>query len=305
MYPLAIVVLILFGLSQIRIFFFALKFSTKDSVVHDYKPTLKENRDWCPQASCNSTDVCHPCSRRFLLVLATGRSASTTLKNMLRNLPGVRMAGENDNALRKIKDMITALQPYIDDHRLTNLSSWQHNPIPSQAFACVAQQVVETIVPPLLDEAGHVLEDDSSTVLGFKTIRFLQYATREHDEPFVNFVKNMFPCSKIVVNIRSDTNAQVKSRVVAFNEVEENARKRLDEENDRLRTVAKLFGDMAIFIDSSKWTKDANEFNKVVDWLGFHESCRFKELLHFNANQSSAILGSSHFELSPSCKYVT
>ena len=70
------------------------------------------------------------------------------------------LAGENDNALRKINKMIKGLHSSIDA-RPANLSSWwQHNTIPSQPFACVAQQVVETIVPPLLDEAGHVLEDD-------------------------------------------------------------------------------------------------------------------------------------------------
>ena len=81
-----------------------------------------------------------PYSRIFLLVLATGRSAPTTLKNMLHNLLGVRMlAGENDNALRKINKMIQQGLHSSIDARPANLSSyWQHNPVPSQVFACVA-----------------------------------------------------------------------------------------------------------------------------------------------------------------------
>ena len=34
---------------------------------------------WCPSANCTNTDLCHPCQRRFLILIAMGRSASTTL----------------------------------------------------------------------------------------------------------------------------------------------------------------------------------------------------------------------------------
>ena len=73
--------------------------------------------------------------------------------------------------------------------------------------------------------------DSSTRILGCKTIRFVGNALQEHDESFVRFVQNMFPCFKIVVNIRSDTNAQVKSRSMASHEAEEHARKKMKEEN--------------------------------------------------------------------------
>jgi len=34
---------------------------------------------WCPEAICFDSVLCEPCRRRFLIVLTTGRAASTTL----------------------------------------------------------------------------------------------------------------------------------------------------------------------------------------------------------------------------------
>ena len=63
-------VLIFLGVSYIQIFS-AIKFvNNYDSVVFDSKPTFtKGNRDWCPQASCNSTDVC---ANRMLTAFPAG-----------------------------------------------------------------------------------------------------------------------------------------------------------------------------------------------------------------------------------------
>ena len=48
---------------------------------------------------------CDLCGQRWLFVLATGRSGSTTVLNMLNALPGVYMAGENMNVVGKLRQL--------------------------------------------------------------------------------------------------------------------------------------------------------------------------------------------------------
>lgn len=45
---------------------------------------------WCPLATCNNSPVCAPCNKRYLFIIATGRSGSTTLLKMFNSLPNVR-----------------------------------------------------------------------------------------------------------------------------------------------------------------------------------------------------------------------
>jgi hypothetical protein len=95
---------------------------------------------WCPGAVWHDSDVCHPCQRRFLIVIATGRSASTTLTHMLGSLPGVRMSGENYNMLGLIRNLFDTVQKHVHPE-VAMKDAWAHNPVPKGgAFACAAQR---------------------------------------------------------------------------------------------------------------------------------------------------------------------
>jgi hypothetical protein len=89
---------------------------------------------WCPKAVCLNSDLCRPCQeRRFLILLATARSASTTLDFMLDSLPGVRMSGENNDELKAIRDMMENVMlsvPFRYNNKNSVVGPWGHNPIP-------------------------------------------------------------------------------------------------------------------------------------------------------------------------------
>ena len=70
-------------------------------------PSSPLDRGWCPLAACRDSLLCHPCRRRFLIIITLGRTASTTLTWMMDLLPGVRMGGEN-KAIENIQKMINA-----------------------------------------------------------------------------------------------------------------------------------------------------------------------------------------------------
>jgi hypothetical protein len=58
----------------------------------DFQPFNETNphkTSWCPKASCHNSPICAPCNKRFLFILATGRSGSTSLLDMMNKLPNV------------------------------------------------------------------------------------------------------------------------------------------------------------------------------------------------------------------------
>jgi len=63
-------------------------------IIHEQKfepfnQTNPHQDSYCPKAVCNNSPLCQPCKKRFLFIVATGRSGSTTLLHMLNYLPNV------------------------------------------------------------------------------------------------------------------------------------------------------------------------------------------------------------------------
>ena len=80
-----------------------------------------------------------------MIILAEGRSGSTTLIDMLDRLPNIRMAGENNGELIKQLDAIDTLQMKgtTFEYDKPRGNAWKHNPIPKQSFACPVQHYFE------------------------------------------------------------------------------------------------------------------------------------------------------------------
>lgn len=252
---------------------------------------------WCPEASCLPSPMCHPCQRRFLIVITNGRSASTTLTWMLNLLPGLRMGGENNNALQNIMTMMEAttagpyeMQPGQDEE----YSAWYHNPVPDGALSCVSQKMIETIVPPTWINATHIDPYEADEIIGFKTIRLLRDNDIQDVPKIAEFLKAHFPCAKYLINYRSDFAQQAKSQVsslISYQEERANitaAISRISNEVKRLKKMAALLGNRAMVIDSAKWTEDVEELNKAVKWLGFDTTCAFPNLMELNTGRSTA-----------------
>jgi hypothetical protein len=269
------------------------------------------NTTWCPKAGCEQSELCFPCQRRFLIVLASGRSASTTLTWMLDSLPGIRMSGENNGTLLRIQDMIANVRDNeFFETQEGKKAAWGHNKVPEGGWACMGQHVIETINPPWLkktitDNLPRLVKDDSETILGFKNIRTISRRDKRDDPKTVDFIREIFPCSRIIINIRSDVEELAASQAKAFHKMNSNkATNVLREETNRLRQMAEMFGDQGLLIDSSEWTKNINVINEAVEWLGFSQECFFKELLEFNTKGRGYGAGRKSLTIDPKCKYL-
>ena len=295
---------------------------TKEKVSPVPKPTnLHHHQDglssqalntWCPTAQCQVTDLCHPCRRRYVVIVATGRSGSSTLQRMLESLPGIRMSGENNGMLTHFQHAVHATTASKEWHKgiLSHRHPWNHLDYPSSAFACVTQQMIETINPPPNVNGSHVdPQSDRETIVGFKTIRFPEERSKEGNDAHgtttsreratdrmfqaAQFLNETLPCSKIIVNIRSDTPLQAASMLKAFGKHETWLRESsldhvvnvMNSRNHDLMDLADWLGpNRARIMDSSQWTSNISLINELVSWMGFEDACHFDRLFEYNTN---------------------
>lgn len=227
--------------------------------------------------------------------------------HMLGQLPGVRMGGENKhNTLYSLAE----LWDYTWRGNEAQYDAFQHEHVLDSGFACPAQHVVEYMYPPPLSHRESKTFQDADTVIGFKTIRFLG---KRHGRGFasvqdaVALVKDLFPCTRVVVNIQSDTWRQAKSQQMWFETKGslKNISQKLEHLNQEYQQVARLFGPHAVLVDASEWSADGGiaKINKLVQWLGF-EDCRFEKLWHDNAEGSETDSSLRNVTLGPECRYV-
>mmetsp|Transcript_3762 Transcript_3762/g.4933 ORF Transcript_3762/g.4933 Transcript_3762/m.4933 type:complete len:389 (-) Transcript_3762:169-1335(-) len=267
-----------------------------------YEPfnTTNPHQQWCPNVSCQNSPLCAPCNRRYILILATARSASTTLTKMMNFLPNVRLAGENRNFLFIASNLINNFRggekgvtttPLLDQNFDRVDGAFEHNAIPPQAMSCPVQQALNTLNPPpqAIQQNDHIQsiqEYDSNTILGCKTIRFHKNTQEWTLEQATDFLKEAFPCSRIIVNIRSNVTSQLHSIEDTF----KNKKQQVKTENEIIKMnqylidVANMLGPkMAKVIDMAEWTQNVDILNDVVDWMGF-KNCKFHDVVHENQN---------------------
>lgn len=275
---------------------------------YNYQPfnTTNPHQDsWCPYANCQNSPLCTPCNRRYILILATGRSGSTTVLKMINYLPTVRLSGENRNFIGVASTLISNFQltdgnnlnsekgksvsPLLSQNFDREEGAYVHNAIPPQAMSCPIQQALNVLNPPpkLVQQNDHLLsiqEYDKDTIMGCKTIRFHKnnFTVKQASE----YLKEVFPCSKIIVNIRSNVEGQLESIQGTFTKATPNGKTTDDitKYNQWLIDVATYLGnDMAKVIDLSKWKDNVDVFNDVAHWLGFR-NCKFTSIVHENLN---------------------
>eukprot|EP00563_Minutocellus_polymorphus_P002132 CAMPEP_0181046750 /NCGR_PEP_ID=MMETSP1070-20121207/14512_1 /TAXON_ID=265543 /ORGANISM="Minutocellus polymorphus, Strain NH13" /LENGTH=151 /DNA_ID=CAMNT_0023125375 /DNA_START=376 /DNA_END=828 /DNA_ORIENTATION=+ len=133
-------------------------------------------------------------------------------------------------------------------------NAWGHNKVPPQGYSCVAQSMVEIINPPNFDQNKSLEEEreaDYQTITGFKTIRFLSHS-EDGDEDLVQFIKDNFPCSRILINYSSNITRQSNS--AWWKKKEQNTSVEiLRSINARLGRVGNMFGSQAYVLDSATW----------------------------------------------------
>jgi hypothetical protein len=241
--------------------------------------------------------MCTPCNRRYLFILATARSGSTTLLKMMNYLPDVRISGENINELYVASTLISNLKgehvaPLLDQNFDRTEGAYVHNAISPQAMSCPIQNVINALNPPPkyvqlgVNVTGNpsIAQYDRGTIFGLKTIRFQKGIWSV--KAAADFLRENFPCSRMIVNIRSDVENQVKSMNATFANPDSGNKNigNVQKMTAFLVDIADELGDeRAKLVDMNEWTEDVNILNDVITWLGFRD-CKYHAVVHENAN---------------------
>lgn len=266
----------------------ALSFLRNRPTEQPFNQTNPHYDSWCPHARCYNSPLCSPCNRRFLFLIATGRSGSTTLLRMFNELPNVRLSGENHNEFYLASKLVTNLE---EDNNFLN-KNWvakgryqkpkidgpfQHNALPLGSMACVQQQLAYNLNPPEIPEDTFEMEDDSKTILGMKVIR-LQRGDWTPQEA-AKYLRNNFPCARFLINVRSNMTelAQSYSDNFHWNVSEAD----LFNKTEFLRDLHTELGFSSYLLDMRWWKNNVEILNEAVKWLGF-ENCAFDSVYHEN-----------------------
>jgi len=181
------------------------------------------------------------------------------------------------------------------------VGAYRHNQFVDGALSCPTQKLFEVINPPKREDMNRRNFDDSRTIIGFKTITFHKNPDREKA---VQFLKNTFPCARIILNIRSDTNGQLKSAKKYFRDVKSTIGG-VRNATSHIKDIAKMLGDKrARLLDMSSWTKEGTglqDLNDVVHWLGFR-NCEFNSLYHEH-KKGFRVDKTTDVTLGPNCHY--
>lgn len=263
-----------------------------------YKPFNRTNPyydSWCRNATCYNSPTCAPCNRRFLFIIATGRSGSTTLLKMFNMLPNVRLSGENWNELYFASHLIKTLENHPDQfydrdliknngffmHDAVPEGPFMHNAMPIGSIGCVMQSLVSFLNPPQMSPNQLVFDEkqESKMILGMKLIRLQQSKWTVNRAR--KFLERSFPCARYIINTRSEYSDQLKSMKVTGTFNENKTIDDIQSETLFLRKLANRLGDSAKLIELEQWRDNVSVLNDVIKWLGF-DYCAFNKVLHEN-----------------------
>jgi hypothetical protein len=148
-------------------------------------------------------------SDKIVLICATGRSGSTTLQRIINTIPNSNICGENYGAINSLLDFYIKLHATSTDY------------VPGHYNPATYEDIINKNVKPawynsykmtemegkIRDTIVAMFKKDSNTYLwGFKEIRY--------DNKKINLIKyfkNLFPQTKIIIQIRENLVAQSQS----------------------------------------------------------------------------------------------
>jgi hypothetical protein len=196
------------------------------------------------------------------------------------------MSGECNNCIQHVRTMISSITG--SQFKSDPVGAWHRNPIPKGSLACVSQKMIESITPPLIVNGTLLIEEEeeANEIVGFKTLRLFENQTEADIPKIAKFLQSHFPCTRYLINYRSDIERQAASIKSNFQGEANNTIHHLTTDISRrvdlAMRLAEQLGNQSMVLDSTKWTKDISYLNEAVTWLGFDPTCAFPRLLEMN-----------------------
>lgn len=249
-----------------------------DKWVHPKYHPREEAEGLVAAAGNKSKAACDLCSTNWLFIVSTGRSGSTTLMNMLNEIPFFEIDGENNGLaghLFELHKAVAVSQREIisnGDGNPKRHAWFKSNPSDEIGMRCAMQAYALAFLGKTagaLPKIGIPVEN-SSSVIGWKEIRYGSAAE-------LGFMRQVFPCAKFVISTRLDLKAQQRSAFHKYTRTQLQDLRRKTEiltnwAKNQPRTIA-----LTVALEHFSTTT----FNHILKFLGV-AGCQYRRLLHSN-----------------------
>jgi hypothetical protein len=211
-----------------------------------------------------SEATCNLCSRKWIFIVSAGRSGSTTLMSMINEIPLFKIDGENNGLARQLFNLhkVAAAQK----RNMRDRTAWfKRNPSDEVGMRCAMQAYALAFLGEADSFAPH-------SVIGWKEIR---YGTAAE----LDFMREVFPCAKFIVNTRQNVKAQSRSAFYIHSKPPD-----LREKNAFMLDWARRQpSNIALTMALEEFSTET--FNDMLRFPGV-SGCKYLRMLHSN-NQSS------------------
>ena len=255
----------------------------------------------CQQESCDAQSEsdepapCNLCGQKWVFVLsAAGRSGSTSLLEGLNALPGVSLSGENLGLLSQMQQQFNRVDHLVSMNEPGNAAAFSLPEWRGRRMHTLCAQ--QSIMASLAGGNGSLVAakmGGHDQIFGFKEL--IELPSFEADGPFpgefphlevsarkrawVSFLEQLFPCSRLVLNLRRDTAAQARAILSSFGDF---ARDPLGDATPPLTLVERDVEEASRFILELHKNKSASGrsflvhtedmtaelFSQLAQWLG-------------------------------------
>jgi len=248
-----------------------------------------------PMLACRTAaQACDLFAPPLVIVVATGRSGSTSLLSLLRDVPGAEFFGENagiSHALWDLWERLRMAREFTEQEAclpsrplerndtsgcLLFRPTWLHGGRPeSERLLSLFREMVYALL-------SWPCGQDVS-LIGWKEIR---WAPRYGD---VKFLVRLFPCIKVVINYRHDVTGQLRSGFWALDTTNQTiARGRLEASNKLMDELHAYLGPERSRLLTMGQLNDITALQQLVDWLGLRRKCTVLRPPHVNHRGSAA-----------------
>jgi hypothetical protein len=254
-------------------------------LTHKEQATQEESKyKWCPDVKCPilTSDGHDLCLQKWLFILATGRSGSTSILESFNIIDSVfRLRGEFGGAMSDLVKF-NHNQFIREPSYKHNIAANTHDIFDVRDLLYDYQQILIHLNPPAKNLRP---ENATQKILGFKEI---QYNTPGH----LSFLKRAFPCSRIIYNYRNNVSEQKQSAF--FKDKVKITTEELASTNELLKNkLSQKFKETTTVIALEDF--GVSKFNEVLEWMNINK-CRFKKICHSNDNDSYRWCGQSREE---------
>ena len=211
----------------------------------------------------NNNAPCDIKQQKWIIILATGRSGSTTILSMVNLLPGVRITGEQDGLMVSFMDM----RNHFRKLRKMRGTSWTHTRRATEdsLVYCMAQEWVKSDTP-------YTNRSEKLLRYGFKEIRY-------SDVEILGFISDAFPNAQFIISYRQNIAAQLSSASKAF--PQPFTSKVFDARTNTLLEWANKRPDKVFEMPLESFSLET--FSNLYKWLGFN--CSATAIEHDNAHK--------------------